>query len=811
MTDGSLIFSTDLDNKQLEKKLSELKKKIAKSTSDLQKKETEQSGLKRELDEAKNSALETENAIKRLKAEQESLKASTSAGSTVNLSPEKYIEAVERQNEISAELKEQESILARQDKETERIAKNYTKCTDKVIEITENLQAQEEDAGAVIKQLEGMNNQVDFMAPAMARAEKNLGRFTRRIKSLARRVFVFTIILQAFRAMKEWFEKVAATDEKASSAVARFKGELLTLAQPIVEVLIPAFTILVDVVTRVITAISGFVSMVSGTTIEKSRAAAKALNAQTEALDGTGEAAENAEKALAGFDEINKLASGGESGSAGVSGSSGSPDFSGMSGLDTEEYKNKVDALTVYLSGALLAIGAILAFSGANIPLGLGMMAVGAITLASEIKENWSAMDGPVGRAITSVVTILGGASFAIGALLLLSGANVPLGLGLLAVGAASLCSAAVLNWRTMGPKVQNAVAGILTILGTASLAIGAVLAFSGVNIPLGVGLMLAGATSLGTAAVLNWDAIKQKLKDKSFSGAMAAIGSALLVFGALFAFTGTNIPLGVGLMLAGAASLGTAAALNWDAIKEKLRDKSFAGVMAAIGISLLVLGAVLAFTGVNIPLGVGLMLGGAASLGTVVALNWDAILEKLKESFGKIQSWWGSSVEPKLTLSFWKDKFKNIQKALVSKIKDAVNGGIDLFNRFIGWVNDKLNITWDAVEIAGHEIIPAGSFQLFSIPQIPRLATGAVIPPNREFMAILGDQKSGVNVEAPESLLRQMANDAAGMNTGLLQKILDAILSGKIMVVDSTAFAKVVYAANKSEANRHGTSLVVR
>lgn len=262
--------------------------------------------------------------------------------------------------------------------------------------------------------------------------------------------------------------------------------------------------------------------------------------------------------------------------------------------------------------------------------------------------------------------------------------------------------------------------------------------------------------------------------------------------------------------MLAGAAALGTAAVLNWGAIKEKLQDESFAGVLTAIGVSLLVLGALLAFTGVNIPLGVGLMLAGAASLGTVAALNWDAILDKLKESFGKIQSWWGTNVEPKLTLSFWKDKFKNIEKALVSKIKDAVNGGIDLFNQFIGWVNDKLNITWDAVEIAGREIIPAGSFQLFSIPQIPRLATGAVIPPNREFMAVLGDQKHGTNIEAPEDLIRKIVREeSGGSNSQLLQAILVAIKEGKVIALDRRAFGKVVADVYDQETSRVGVKLL--
>jgi len=47
--------------------------------------------------------------------------------------------------------------------------------------------------------------------------------------------------------------------------------------------------------------------------------------------------------------------------------------------------------------------------------------------------------------------------------------------------------------------------------------------------------------------------------------------------------------------------------------------------------------------------------------------------------------------------------------------------------------------------------------------PQIPRLATGAVIPPNAEFAAILGDQRSGRNLEAPEGLIRQIIQEEIG------------------------------------------------
>lgn len=52
----------------------------------------------------------------------------------------------------------------------------------------------------------------------------------------------------------------------------------------------------------------------------------------------------------------------------------------------------------------------------------------------------------------------------------------------------------------------------------------------------------------------------------------------------------------------------------------------------------------------------------------------------------------------------------------------------------------------------------------------IPQLATGAVIPPNRRFMAVLGDQKNGTNLEAPEGLIRQIVREESGGMSGTLR-----------------------------------------
>ena len=90
--------------------------------------------------------------------------------------------------------------------------------------------------------------------------------------------------------------------------------------------------------------------------------------------------------------------------------------------------------------------------------------------------------------------------------------------------------------------------------------------------------------------------------------------------------------------------------------------------------------------------------------------------------------------------------------------MKNAVNSGISLFNRFINWINSKLVISWPNIQFLG---ISGGSYQLLKIPNIPLLAQGAVIPPNREFLAVLGDQKHGTNIEAPLDTIQQAAAQA--------------------------------------------------
>ena len=103
--------------------------------------------------------------------------------------------------------------------------------------------------------------------------------------------------------------------------------------------------------------------------------------------------------------------------------------------------------------------------------------------------------------------------------------------------------------------------------------------------------------------------------------------------------------------------------------------------------------------------------------------------------------------------------------------LRPIINGIIGFMNGMISGVVSGMNAVIDVLNHLNVHIpdwVPlfGGKSIGFSLtpitaPQIPMLAQGAVIPPNREFLAVLGDQTSGTNIEAPASLIKQMVEEA--------------------------------------------------
>lgn len=119
-------------------------------------------------------------------------------------------------------------------------------------------------------------------------------------------------------------------------------------------------------------------------------------------------------------------------------------------------------------------------------------------------------------------------------------------------------------------------------------------------------------------------------------------------------------------------------------------------------------------------------------------------------------------------------DVFTGVFQGIIDRIKSVINSAISIANGGIRLINSAIGGIESAISFGPWEIpTPFGSrtigFQADfpRVPTIPYLASGAVIPPNKEFMAVLGDQNQGNNIEAPESLIRRIVREESGRSSG--------------------------------------------
>ena len=113
---------------------------------------------------------------------------------------------------------------------------------------------------------------------------------------------------------------------------------------------------------------------------------------------------------------------------------------------------------------------------------------------------------------------------------------------------------------------------------------------------------------------------------------------------------------------------------------------------------------------------------------------KWEEIRKWWAET--AIVTWWNKHVAPWFTKEKWETSMDGIVNAFKAVFKNAANAAIDIFNKLIGWINEKMNFSWDAVVVAGKTLLEAGSVQLFTIPKIPQLATGGIIMEDTIFRA---------------------------------------------------------------------------
>lgn len=137
------------------------------------------------------------------------------------------------------------------------------------------------------------------------------------------------------------------------------------------------------------------------------------------------------------------------------------------------------------------------------------------------------------------------------------------------------------------------------------------------------------------------------------------------------------------------------------------------------------------------------------SSIGDLVGKIRDGIVEKFTSARDKVVEIFGGI----------KDTIRNI----LNKVIGIVNGAIGTVNSAIGGIESALSFgPWEVPTPFGSKTIGfSASFP--RVPTVPYLAKGAVIPPRSEFLAVLGDQKQGNNIETPEALLRKIVREETG------------------------------------------------
>lgn len=729
MSDGSVVVEVNVDDKQAQKELNSITQKIER--------------ISEKLKEQNTGKTEIVNQSAQLGAQLDVAKAKL-----------EYMKSGQEFFTSDSILGQEKNVSALQ-KEFDAAADKLDKANEKIRETERRLNAAKEKAADLQKQVAGAQTPPQALAqttkalsPAAEKAEKSFNKLVGRINGLAKRVFIFTIITAALRGIKQYMWSAIQTNDDAMNAVARLKGELRTLAQPIANIAIPAFTALAKIITYTLTGASRLLSLLFGSTYSASKKAAKSLNDQQNAIEGVGSAAKKASKYLAPFDELNTI-SGNDAGGGSESG--------GNAVNFDSDIGSGVNAVMALMTGiALLAIGAILTFSG-HVGVGIAMMVAGALTVYGVYaSDGGEAAKTLVETGLSKMLIAIGPMIAILGVVLMLTG-NIPWGLGLLIAGIALFAVGEVAeNWDLLGTNLVGALANMLIDISPYIALFGAVLLFVPGKQALGIGLIIAGIALFAVGEVgANWELLGTNLTS-ALTKIFSEISPYIVVFGLLLAMVPGMMAVGIGMIVAGSAMFAfSVIAPNWDSITQALRGP-LGKTLAMIGGFLVVLGLMLIFSGVGIPLGIGMLLAGGVSLAAAIAPNWDFIRDKIKNVWQKIKEFWNSYIAPVFTAAWWLNLGKTIMNGLISGIERGINW-------VLGGVSDMVNgITGILNKIPGVNI---GRVNWGNV-HIPRLAQGAVIPANREFLAVLGDQKHGTNIEAPLDTIKQAVAEVLGQGS---------------------------------------------
>jgi len=529
-------------------------------------------------------------------------------------------------------------------------------------------------------------------------------KFTKRIAGLAKRVFIFTMITKALRTMRKMLLSTIDSDKQMSTSLAQIRGNLISAFAPIYNYILPAIRTLLAWLAKLTAVVSVFINSLFGKTASQADASAKALYNQASATAAAGDAAEKAKKQLSGLDEMNRWESNDSSGGGGGGSSGIAPKFDLSDQVDTGKI-GKIAAVARKLSPYVAAVAA-----------GFAAWKIGKKFLGnlSKAKQLALAVAGAVLMAINIVDMLKNGINFD--------------NLTGYIIGAAAAATGLGLAFGVLGGAITAIVAG-LVLLGVAIR-----------------------------------DVIKNGFNNKNLTAITVAL---LTIGGAIAIITGAWIPL----LIAAIAAVVVWIVAKWTSIKEWI-SKTISSIDAAFEQHL-----------ANVEAGVAAAVDWVIEKWTAVKDWFSGLWEKVAS--GAVAAWDGIKSAFESVPEWFQGKFRDawqkvkdvfstggriwsgIKEGIENTFRTVVNAIIRGMNTIIAVpfnkINSMLNMIRNASFLGISPFRNLWGVNPLPVPQIPMLARGAVIPANRQFLAVLGDQRNGNNLEAPESLLRQIVREEAG------------------------------------------------
>lgn len=666
---------------------------------------------------------------------------------------------------------------------------------------------------------------------SMKKATGGVQSFGVRLRSIVAGALFFNLISKALTAMADRLGKALLANQTFAKSFGQVKSNLLTAFQPIYESIIPWLNKLMQALAQVTAQMAQFIASVFGTTAQQAQENAKELNKQTDALDSTASSAKKAEKALASFDTVQKLTNNSNN-TTDPSAPKFDTDYSAVKNQTpqwlTDFWKVFQDSWAQYGQQTIeSAKNALSALKDMVSAIGQSFMAIWTNGTGLETLNNIQLLLQTIFDLITAIATAFTNAwnTNNTGEQMLQSIMNL---LNTIIQIITSIGQAFIAAWND-GNAGQIMLQSIMTLITTVVQAISAIgqaflAAWNDGNagqtmintliqmITAVVNLV----NSIGQAFIAAWT--DAGLGESIFSNILSiitnienAIKSLAENLQSAWEYNGNGVAVWESILkiiddvLAGIDKMSQATADWASGLNFEPLVTAFNNFMAALEpvVDLIMNGLAWAWENVLLPLASWTIEEAAPAVLNLLAAALQAVYKVVSALAPILQTIW-SIIKP--IVQFIGFSVISIIKGLtdtITKLGDALSFVINLISKIGSGIGSGISSLVGALGggLSAFSLdSPAAAYSL----DIPALANGAVISPNSEFLALLGDQKSGVNIETPLSTMIDAFNaalDARGGTVNSSQPI--------ELYIDGAKFARITGPYNSGETRRRGVSLV--